>query len=140
MSTGGIVGQWHGASDRSWQFYALVSGQIQFMLSNAGTTQDVSMTTTGTAMITGTWYHIAVDKDGTGKIRLYINGVMRGSQTPANSVTFNSSRSLYIGTAALVTGDHSMDGWIDELRITKGIARYASDSGFTVPAAAFPRS
>jgi hypothetical protein len=32
-----------------------------------------------------------------------------------------------------------MVGDLDELRITKGVARYASDSGFVVPTAAFPR-
>lgn len=26
-----------------------------------------------------------------------------------------------------------MNGWLDEVRITKGVARYASDSGFAVP-------
>jgi hypothetical protein len=31
-------------------------------------------------------------------------------------------------------------GNIDEVRITKGAARYASNSGFTVPTAAYPRS
>ncbi len=35
---------------------------------------------------------------------------------------------------------HFLIGWLDELRITKGVARYASDGGFTVPTAAFPRS
>ncbi|TIQ46361.1 MAG: hypothetical protein E5X49_02025 [Mesorhizobium sp.] len=29
--------------------------------------------------------------------------------------------------------------WLDELRITKGVARYASDAGFTAPTAAYPR-
>jgi hypothetical protein len=29
---------------------------------------------------------------------------------------------------------------MEELRITKGVARYASDSGYAVPTAAFPRS
>jgi hypothetical protein len=33
-----------------------------------------------------------------------------------------------------------LNGWLDEIRITKGVARYASDSGYTVPTAAFPRS
>jgi hypothetical protein len=43
-------------------------------------------------------------------------------------------------TATLDIGSATFGGWIDELRITKGVARYASDGGFTVPTAAFPRS
>lgn len=31
-----------------------------------------------------------------------------------------------------------MNGWLDEVRITKGVALYASDSGFAVPTAALP--
>jgi hypothetical protein len=32
-----------------------------------------------------------------------------------------------------------MKGWVDEVRITKGIARYQTDAGFTPPTRAFPR-
>ena len=36
-------------------------------------------------MTTGQWYHVAVDHDATGKVRVYIDGVMRASSTPTNS-------------------------------------------------------
>lgn len=32
-----------------------------------------------------------------------------------------------------------MNGWLNEVRITKGVARYSLDSGFAVPTAAYPR-
>ncbi|TIL80512.1 MAG: LamG domain-containing protein, partial [Mesorhizobium sp.] len=63
---------------------------------------------------------------------------MKGSATPANSNTFNAATVLAIGSTS--AGARSFNGWIDELRITKGVARYASDGGFTPPTAAFPRS
>lgn len=89
-------------------------------------------------MTTGVWYHVAADKDATGKIRLYVDGVMLGSATPANSAIFNSTAGLGIGAQG-ANGNVDMAGWLDEVRITKGVARYASDSGFTVPTAAYPR-
>ena len=62
---------------------------------------------------------------------------MKGSGTPANSAMFNFNTPLTIGGRATT---QYLNGWIDEVRITKGVARYASDSGYTVPTAAFPRS
>ena len=32
------------------------------------------------------------------------------------------------------------NGWVDEIRISKGIARYASDGGFALPASSYPRT
>jgi hypothetical protein len=51
---------------------------------------------------------------------------------------FNQTADLTIGGAGIF-GGAQLDGWIDELRITKGTARYASDGGFSVPSAAFQR-
>jgi hypothetical protein len=135
----GIMGQ-SAASNIAWVFSgASTIGELSFSLSNSGTAFDVSVVTSGASMTTGVWYHVAADKDATGKIRLYVDGVMLGSSTPANSAIFNSTSGLGIGAQGN-SGVVDMDGWLDEVRITKGVARYASDSGFTVPTAAFPRS
>jgi hypothetical protein len=50
--------------------------------------------------------------------------------------SFNSAGTLDIG---MIGSSFEFDGWIDELRITKDVARYASDSGFAVPTSAYPR-
>jgi len=132
-----IVGQIFSPGSQSWMLQALASGEFQFASSVDGTTFPVSITTSGAALVINTWYHIAVDKDATGKIRLYKNGVMLASATPSDSSMFNSIQQLYL---LCQPGNNAIDGWIDEVRITKGIARYASDAGFVVPAAAFPRA
>ncbi|RWL87730.1 MAG: LamG domain-containing protein [Mesorhizobium sp.] len=136
----GLMGQGSGASTQlSWTLTGTTTiGELGIVLSNSGTSDDVTVVTTGASMTTGVWYHCAVDKDATGKIRVYVDGVMRGSATPANSAIFDSNQPLYVGGQR--NGIVPMDGWLDEVRITKGVARYASDSGFTVPTAAFPRS
>ncbi|WP_037470653.1 LamG domain-containing protein [Sinorhizobium fredii] len=106
--------------------------------SNGGSSFNEIITSSGVTAATGQWYHLCVDRDGSNKIRLYIDGVMRGSLTTANAINYEST-ALAIG-ATDGTGSSDMDGWLDEVRITKGVARYASDSGFTVPTAAYPRS
>jgi hypothetical protein len=90
-----------------------------------------------TTITANTWQHIAIDYDGT-KYREYINGVMIASSTTARNI-FNPGTVLSIGSNA-VNNNFWFQGYLDEARITKGVARYASDAGFTVPTAAFPRS
>jgi hypothetical protein len=124
----------------SWYLGVASDGEFRFRSSATGILGDYSASvySSGAALATNTWYHLAVDKDATGKIRLYKDGVMVGSDTPADSSIYSSVDTLEIGNAGLF-GGNAPDGWIDEMRITKGIARYASDGGYVVPTAAFPR-
>jgi hypothetical protein len=81
----------------------------------------------------GAWYHIAADRDASNVLRLYVNGAVVASATVA-ATFFNSTRVLYIGNEG---GTLSLwQGQIDEVRITKGVARYGG--AFTPPIAAFP--
>jgi Concanavalin A-like lectin/glucanases superfamily len=83
-----------------------------------------------------TWYFISVDFDGT-TYRLYVNGAMIGSGG-APAAIFDSTARMAVGN-----NDNLVQGFlghIDEVRITRGMARYASDSGFSPPTTAFPRS
>jgi len=87
---------------------------------------------------TSTWYHIALVKNGTGanSLKLYVDGVVQaqGNYTP----TYASSYPLVIGGITTSTGWNNnfyCNGYMDELRITKGIARYTGS--FTPPTSAF---
>lgn len=132
-----IIGQGDTNGNLSWKLRMVDTFQtVRFSYSPSGTGWTDITTSTGITL--ATWTHIMVDKDSGGKIRIYIDGVMRASSTPADSSFFNSTNPLRIG-AALFGGD-PMNGHLDELRITKGVARCGSDAGFTPPTAAFPRS
>lgn len=139
--TQAIASQWGRISQRAWCFRFNSGTGLGFLTSTAGSA--ITNTIEGAwSPSTGTWYHVATDKDATGKVRLYVGGAMVGSSTPADSTIFASSQDLRVGSIEdAVTGNviWSFDGWIDEIRITKGAARYASDAGYTVPNKAFPR-
>jgi hypothetical protein len=90
----------------------------------------------GGTLSANTWHFIAFDFDGS-KYRLYLDGTMVGSSTTVRTLHANTGQ---FTLGALQTAGSAVAGWLDETRITKGVARYASDGGHTVPTAAFPRS
>ena len=84
-------------------------------------------------MITAnTWYHVAVSRQGTA-LRMFVNGALVGSSS--NTANMSSSGALFIGRINATYPAYDWDGYIDELRITKGLARYTS--AFTPPATPF---
>jgi hypothetical protein len=134
-----ICGQagWSIGTQISWAVY-VESGQLVFYYRVASGGPNVIITSSGAGITTNTWYHFAVDKSSAGVFRLYINGVMVGTATPATQTLNNSTVAFRVGLSANNLSDFA--GHIDELRITKGVARYKSNSGFTVPTAAYPKS
>jgi len=97
-------------------------------------TYATSTITSSGAITTNAWNHIAVVREGTGsnQTKIYIGGTNDGTGTV--STDFNQTSVMYVG--ANRTGGDPMKGFIDDLRITKGIARYTS--AFTPPTAALP--
>ena len=83
------------------------------------------------------WQHFAVVREGS-TMTLYIDGTARG--TGSNSTDFNRTRPIRIGNLhnASSNGGYGFPGYIDDFRVTKGLARYTSN--FTPPSAAHPTS
>ena len=81
---------------------------------------------------TSTWYHVAVTR-ASGTLRLFIDGTQVGTTT--NSSSYTSVTSLSIGRNADAGGIQYLNGYMDDIRITKGVARYTA--AFTPPTAAF---
>ena len=103
----------------------LPTGQV-FVYNNAG-----AECRSSTLIDLNTWYHIAVVREN-GTAKLYINGVHEGTansfSTPSNSLN------VVIGSMYSAEGDNhnwGLNGYIDEIRISKGIARWTSN--FTPP-------
>lgn len=121
----GIIAK--GTSTTGWLLSTDASNKVVFTYTTS--------TITSTAALSGsTWYHIAVVREGTGsnQTKIYIDGTNDGTGTV--STDFNQTSVMYIG--ANRTGGDAMNGYIDDLRITNGYARYTAN--FTAPSAAFP--
>lgn len=90
--------------------------------------------TASTALTLNTWYHVAYVRTSTATngATIYINGV--GSGTATDSTNYTNNGNVTIGSEA--GGTSSMTGYIDDLRITLGYARYSAN--FTPPTSAFP--
>jgi hypothetical protein len=89
---------------------------------------------TGSALSTGTWYHIALCR-ASGSTKMFINGTQSGS-TYTDSNNYGTTAPLGIGTywsAGSPVTTTTLNGYIDDLRITKGYARYTAN--FTPPTA-----
>jgi hypothetical protein len=84
-------------------------------------------------LATGTWYHIAVCRSGTTN-KLFVNGTQQGSATDATNYLSGGAGRPGIGGGGYATDNYFLNGYIDDLRITKGYARYTAN--FTPPTAA----
>ena len=84
------------------------------------------------------WYHIAVVKAGTGigNIKMFINGFLIFESGTAITGDISTTANMYVGASRVAT--QPMLGYIDDLRITRGVARYTST--FIPPATALPRA
>jgi hypothetical protein len=83
-----------------------------------------------TPFLDGNWHHVAICRSGT-SLRLFLDGVQQGA-------TATSSNNYTAQTISIGSGPNFYNGRLDELRITKGVARYTAN--FTPPSAAFPNS
>jgi hypothetical protein len=92
---------------------------------------DVTSTTNA---VDNAWTFIAVVRSGNTKT-LYVNGIAESSQNYPFSMN-GVGPSLWIGGVGDNPNAGSFYGYIDDLRITKGVARYTSN--FTPPTAPFP--
>ena len=80
-----------------------------------------------------TWYHVAVTRSGS-SARTFINGTQIGTTTTVVTNDIASPAPLQVGKINGVT--NYLNGYMDDLRITKGYARYTAN--FTPPVSQFP--
>ena len=120
--TGGWTIQLNGNSNSAMTIYwADYSSASAFMVSDTTLYRD------------GNWHHVAWVRNGS-SFNLYIDGVSRASASNSSAFGVNLN-ALTIGDDQTF-GPRGYNGYIDELRITKGVARYTAN--FTAPTAPFP--
>jgi hypothetical protein len=119
------------STNRGWIFgYQSADSKIKLYADNNGT-ENVGVSWTPS---TATWYHVAVVRSTT-SIFFFIDGTQVGTTQTASLNGYNgdSAEVERIGLGPVALG--ALNGWIDEIRVSKGIARWTS--GFTPPSAAY---
>lgn len=90
--------------------------------------------TGSTALEKNRWYHLAFVRNGS-SFKIYVDGVEDASATNSGSITAATSDSNSVAQIGYLRtnggSDRYLDGYLDDLRVTNGVARYTSD--FTPP-------
>jgi hypothetical protein len=86
----------------------------------------------------GSWQHLAIARSGS-STRMFVNGVQQGTTNTEWSGTFRMDKiGAFFFNGNVYSEPNFVNGYIDDLRITKGIARYTAN--FTPPTGPFPTS
>ena len=108
-----------------WQIELLASGKLSFWQYPGG----YIIHAVGPNVMDGLWHHVAATREGS-TLRMFVDGVLVGTVTTSANYTSTVAR-LSVGYQAQGSARYPMRGSFDEVRITKGLARYTTD--FTVP-------
>jgi len=114
------------SGDNGWSFELTSSDKLTFYAEGA------YRVTSTSSVSANTWTHIAVSRSGS-SLKLFINGTTDGTATNSTDISGSTAK---LTIAATPSGTVPFTGYIDELRITKGYARYTAT--FTPPTAPFP--
>lgn len=119
---------------RSWSLY-VEDNEIRFRGSESGYgPQTILVAAPISVLPIGVFVHLAVSR-AADTFRLFVNGEMRAENSGAFAFYSNNVDPIQIG---IVGPDNAapFHGFIDELRVTRGVARYQET--FDAPSAPFP--
>lgn len=80
------------------------------------------------AIANNVWAHVAVVRDSTTSLKIYVNGVLDGTATISSSLATDLSNGpMYVGRGFDVDGTNAyFTGYVSNIRVTKGGAVYTS--------------
>lgn len=127
-----IIGQFVDANN-VWKFdLGATANHPRFVVISGGVTKAEYSTTAAVTLTNGTWYHFALVRNGT-SVYIFLDGVSQ-SLTATTAISTNEvpnlAASLVVGYDSINAG-RDINGHLDELRISKGIARWTAN--FTPP-------
>jgi hypothetical protein len=132
-TSAGVITKWN-ASNLSYfagAFNNAGTMQVAFFYSTNGSAQTNILA--NQTFSTGVWYHLAYVRNGS-SFKIFVDGTEKTSSATISGTLFNGTQAVNIGRSG--DGFNYLNGFIDELRVTKGVARYTAN--FTAPTKAFP--
>ena len=126
-----------GSSSNGWVFRKFTDNVISWYMRQGSDWVYINYAQgTRTAVSADTWYHLAVTRSGN-TWKLFLNGTAEDTITNSTNIVDGGADGLVVGAlAGGISGGpyHYMDGYIDDVRVTVGHARYTSN--FTAPTSA----
>lgn len=139
-----LVSQYLNTGDQRSFFLRLTGGnQITAFVSSTGATNSSIIGSASAGLQASwtpsndVWYYVVLERDGD-TWYIGIDNTQMATDTTAGESVFNSTEPLRFGAFNSSGITQFVNGWLDEWRITKGVARY--HGSFNVPVAAFPNS
>lgn len=120
-----------GYSIVDWSILVLMSGALEFGISGGSYLDSTSNLSVG-------WNHVALVREPSGTLTWFINGVAAGTRSLNVDIGTGTFINLFAIGDRVTSTPPPLQGYLDELRITKGVARYTAD--FTPTPASFPNS
>lgn len=108
-----------------------LDGSLAFWIQDGSETGDSASSTAGLVQVNN-WYHVAATQSGT-NLYLFLNGALVASSTRTKTVA--GIKRTYIGASRNGGVVRYATGYIDDFRITKGLARYTAN--FTPPTVSY---
>ncbi len=85
----------------------------------------------------GAWHHIALVRNGN-TMTLFFDGVNEASGTYSRALDLGAQFGMVVGRGTNTFTNNVLNGFVDDIRITLGVARYTSN--FSVPTAEHPNN
>jgi hypothetical protein len=108
------------------------TGAVRLYIDSSSATV-ILLDTPSSVVTTGQWYHIAFTLSG-GTAKIFVDGTQQASGSTSGTLPVVTT--TFVGMARAGGAVAYMNGYLQDVRITNGIARYTSN--FTAPTAAFP--
>lgn len=126
-----VIGLVQVGTNNLWFLCTNTAGKLKYQ------NNPINVVTTVAAMTLNTWNHVAVTRSGT-TTRIFLNGNLEASVSDSFNYGNSPSFSLTVGGDNVGATSAQFFGFLDDMRVTKGVARYTAS--FTPPVAAFPDS
>jgi len=123
-----LCGTYSGNGGNNQMFRFSKNNTNDFLIYNNGS---IFSYTRSTALANNTWYHTALTRENN-VCKFFMDGVLEAT----NSNFSGAIKLAHVGAG--YNGTNEFRGYMDEFRITSGVARYTSS--FTPPTAGFPTS
>lgn len=133
-----IVGQRPSTGTESWVATLLNTGGLEVIAQDGSTTVQFNSpaATNSRGPQTYVWNHYALTRDAAGTFRMYVNGLKEAEQAAAGFAIRDLAAALDVFSYG--GGQIPFVGRLDELRVTRGAARYTGDR-FDLPEKVYSR-